>query len=110
MVTSNLKDQRLDTILSQIFVKLSNSFKNVQVKEELWGKLSELIRLDSGCTWAVCGDFNKVRFPAERKGSLFGVRGASSFNDFINTLGLAEPHLGAENSPGVTQMGPNKAS
>ncbi|GKE75536.1 RNA-directed DNA polymerase, eukaryota, partial [Tanacetum coccineum] len=38
----------------------------------------------------IMGDFNEVRFVAERFGSIFNARGAAVFNSFISSSGLVE--------------------
>ncbi|KAJ9543996.1 LOW QUALITY PROTEIN: hypothetical protein OSB04_023703 [Centaurea solstitialis] len=63
-------------------------------REELWRKLTDVIRSDMSTGWVVCGDFNEVRCPEERRGSAFVSRGADSFNNFIGNLDLVEPRLG----------------
>ncbi|KAJ9550052.1 hypothetical protein OSB04_022595 [Centaurea solstitialis] len=63
-------------------------------RDTLWQNLSSLLRADQATGWVLCGDFNEVRRPEERRGSMFSVRGATSFNSFIESLDLFEPHMG----------------
>ena len=58
--------------------------------------------------WVVCGEFNEVRYPEERRGSVFHARGAREFNKFIDEADLKEPSLGVESlhGPGRTAQKP----
>nr|GEX03083.1 RNA-directed DNA polymerase, eukaryota [Tanacetum cinerariifolium] len=61
-------------------------------KRILWDYLSHLTsRWDGECI--VMGDFNEVRYKEERMGSVFNVRGASLFNDFIANSSLIDVRL-----------------
>ncbi|KVI11298.1 Endonuclease/exonuclease/phosphatase [Cynara cardunculus var. scolymus] len=44
--------------------------------------------------WVLGGDFNKVRYSCERKGSKFSSYGMAAFNEFIRANALIEPSLG----------------
>ncbi|GJQ89092.1 RNA-directed DNA polymerase, eukaryota [Tanacetum coccineum] len=61
-------------------------------KRVLWDYISTLInRWDGHCL--VMGDFNEVRFPGDRMGTVFNVQGANEFNCFISNSGLTEVQL-----------------
>ncbi|GJU40217.1 RNA-directed DNA polymerase, eukaryota [Tanacetum coccineum] len=61
-------------------------------KRMLWSFISEIInRWDGECV--VMGDFNEVRVEDERMGSVFNVRGARDFNNFITSAGLVDVQL-----------------
>ncbi|GKA81649.1 RNA-directed DNA polymerase, eukaryota [Tanacetum coccineum] len=61
-------------------------------KRVLWDCISILInRWDGHCL--VMGDFNEVRFPGDRMGTVFNVQGANEFNCFISNSGLTEVQL-----------------
>nr|GEU93941.1 RNA-directed DNA polymerase, eukaryota [Tanacetum cinerariifolium] len=59
-------------------------------------KILKLFRRYSLCVGSengevgIMGDFNEVRTPAERYGSIFNVQGANAFNSFISSTGLEE--------------------
>ncbi|XP_023753430.1 uncharacterized protein LOC111901792 [Lactuca sativa] len=63
-------------------------------KKALWNKLADLINSDAESCWIVFGDFNVVRFPEERLGSVFCQSSAYYFNEFIHSLGLLEIKIG----------------
>ena len=78
-------------------------------KDQLWDKLLSLFRINHGICWVVCGDFNEVRTPEERRGSVFVSRGATSFNNFIATTDLVEPPMGGKRFTWYNSSG-NKCS
>ncbi|GJZ66310.1 RNA-directed DNA polymerase, eukaryota [Tanacetum coccineum] len=51
-------------------------------KDALWAKLLYIMSCRDGI-WIILGDFNVVRFITDRVGSVFDVKEASAFNDFI---------------------------
>ena len=53
--------------------------QSVSRRRALWEAIKASINEDSCTTWIVCGDFNEVRSPEERKGSVFDPYGASFF-------------------------------
>ena len=61
---------------------------------ELWKEITDLILEDRQRGWIICGDVNEVRNVDERSGSIFSIRGAHHFNNFINDLGLLDLNLG----------------
>ncbi|GJU60430.1 RNA-directed DNA polymerase, eukaryota [Tanacetum coccineum] len=61
-------------------------------KRLLWNYISSLINRWNGESM-VMGDFNEVRCPEERWGSVFSSQGARSFNSFISTSGLNDIQL-----------------
>nr|KAJ0186457.1 hypothetical protein LSAT_V11C900469030 [Lactuca sativa] len=63
-------------------------------KKILWNRLHDLITSNPQCMWFVFGDFNAVRFPEERLGSIFCPNGAYFFNKFIYSAGLLEIKMG----------------
>lgn len=63
-------------------------------KKILWNRLHDLITSDPQCMWFVFGNFNAVRFPEERLGSIFFPNGAYFFNKFIYSAGLLEIKMG----------------
>jgi len=61
---------------------------NLRDKKVLWEELSNIKSASQDVVWCMCGDFNAVRSPSERKGSR--VRGGQSkeiegFNNFIDS-------------------------
>nr|GEX08503.1 RNA-directed DNA polymerase, eukaryota, reverse transcriptase zinc-binding domain protein [Tanacetum cinerariifolium] len=56
-------------------------------KKLLWDYLIFVIDNWNGDV-VIMGDFNEVRTPAERYGSIFNVQGANAFNSFISSTGL----------------------
>nr|GEZ99098.1 RNA-directed DNA polymerase, eukaryota [Tanacetum cinerariifolium] len=61
-------------------------------KRVLWSFISDIINCwDGECV--VMGDFNEVRVEGERMGSVFSVRGARDFNNFISSAGLVDIQL-----------------
>nr|GEV84792.1 RNA-directed DNA polymerase, eukaryota [Tanacetum cinerariifolium] len=68
--------------------------QDIRDKKMLWEYLSLVIS-----NWKedviVMGDFNEVRSPNERYGSVFNPQGANIFNQFISTTGLEEIPLGS---------------
>ena len=72
-------------------------------REELWLKLANLKETDQRAGWVFCGDFNEIRKPEERCGSMFCTRGAQAFNAWIDSLDLSEPSLGGKNTLGLVQ-------
>ncbi|XP_023729184.1 uncharacterized protein LOC111876849 [Lactuca sativa] len=68
--------------------------QDLNEKKLLWNKLFDLINSDSNVCWTVFGDFNAVRFPEERLGSIFCPQGAYYFNKFIFLDGLLEIKMG----------------
>ena len=71
--------------------------------------MTNLIESNLEVAWILCGDFNEVRKPDERKGSVFVERGAQLFNKFIESLDLFEPSLGGHKYAWVNANG-TKAS
>ncbi|KAJ9542598.1 hypothetical protein OSB04_029104 [Centaurea solstitialis] len=69
-------------------------------REAVWKKVSDLLASDQNTGWLICGDFNEVRGPEERRGSAFDARGVNAFNNFISALELFERHLGGRNAGG----------
>ncbi|KAL4580253.1 hypothetical protein LXL04_016439 [Taraxacum kok-saghyz] len=51
-----------------------------QGKQDLWDYITNAISNDCDRMWTVCGDFNEVRCPKERRGPAFILRGAQKFN------------------------------
>ncbi|KAJ9565542.1 hypothetical protein OSB04_001508 [Centaurea solstitialis] len=66
----------------------------VSSRRSLWHAIQWVVRTNGDSAWIVCGDFNEVRFPEERLGSVFDSLGARSFNDFIFSTGLTDLNLG----------------
>nr|GEZ07468.1 RNA-directed DNA polymerase, eukaryota [Tanacetum cinerariifolium] len=61
-------------------------------KRQLWNYVKSLIsRFHGECI--LMGDFNEVRNPDERMGSIFNPQEAADFNDFISSTGLCEVQL-----------------
>nr|GEZ25451.1 RNA-directed DNA polymerase, eukaryota [Tanacetum cinerariifolium] len=74
-------------LLISIYVPQSETDKRV-----LWSFCSDIINCwDGECV--VMGDFNEVRVEGERMGSVFSVRGARDFNNFISSVGLVDIQL-----------------
>nr|GEX48861.1 RNA-directed DNA polymerase, eukaryota [Tanacetum cinerariifolium] len=71
-----------------LFVMIYAPQPNVS-KRTLWDFISDLISCWNGET-IVMGDFNVVRFPIERRGSIFDQVGARDFNHFISSSGLVD--------------------
>ncbi|KAJ9544963.1 hypothetical protein OSB04_024670 [Centaurea solstitialis] len=68
--------------------------QDVNCKKELWRKIMDELQLEPDAVWVVCGDFNEVRCAEERKGSIFDLRGARSFNNFNTMSSLVDVKLG----------------
>ncbi|PWA48326.1 RNA-directed DNA polymerase, eukaryota [Artemisia annua] len=66
--------------------------QGVVAKCELWGTIESLVSSLEGM-WIILGDFNAVRFPDERMGSVFKSSCARNFNSFIHNAGLLEYSL-----------------
>lgn len=69
--------------------------QDVGVKKLLWDKIARIIN-SIDVAWCIFGDFNEVRCREERKNSNFNSRGASNFNEFINSEGLIDIPLGGK--------------
>ncbi|GKB49944.1 RNA-directed DNA polymerase, eukaryota, reverse transcriptase zinc-binding domain protein [Tanacetum coccineum] len=67
--------------------------QDLREKKLLWEYLSLVISNWKG-EIVVMGDFNEVRSPNERYGSVFNPQGANIFNQFISAAGLEEIPLG----------------
>ena len=63
--------------------------QKLQEKKNLWNLLLGVMRICQGM-WCCLGDFNAVRYPEERKNSVFNYSVARDFNDFIDEAGLRE--------------------
>ena len=63
--------------------------QGVSAKRSLWSDLEALVPSREGL-WVFLGDFNAVRFPEERMGSVFNNSCAMSFNSFFHSSGLLE--------------------
>ncbi|XP_071741383.1 uncharacterized protein [Rutidosis leptorrhynchoides] len=64
-------------------------------KIRFWESLEKLLNsVDS--TWALCGDFNEVRYQAERLNCVFYASRAKRFNEFIDRNQLVEIPLGGK--------------
>nr|GEW30284.1 RNA-directed DNA polymerase, eukaryota [Tanacetum cinerariifolium] len=59
----------------------------------LWDYMEAVINNWNGDV-VIMGDFNEVRYQAERYGSVFNNQGAKAFNSFIDNAGLEEIPLG----------------
>ncbi|KAJ9559912.1 hypothetical protein OSB04_005072 [Centaurea solstitialis] len=60
------------------------------LKAGLWNDLTALLKDHTEVIWVIMGDFNAVRFPEERMGSVFDEKEASDFNSFISESGLLD--------------------
>ncbi|GJT94691.1 putative RNA-directed DNA polymerase, eukaryota, reverse transcriptase zinc-binding domain protein [Tanacetum coccineum] len=65
----------------------------IRKKKVLWDNLNSIL-VENDCLSVIVGDFNEVRNPDERMGSLFCPRGANLFNNFISSSGLNDLPLG----------------
>ncbi|PWA70607.1 RNA-directed DNA polymerase, eukaryota [Artemisia annua] len=63
--------------------------QGVAAKQALWDSIGALV-LSMGGMWVILGDFNVVRFPEERMGSVFKTSCARNFNTFFHSSGLME--------------------
>ncbi|GKC98926.1 RNA-directed DNA polymerase, eukaryota [Tanacetum coccineum] len=63
--------------------------QDLSEKKLLWQYLAHIIGGWDGDV-IIMGDFNEVRFEAERFGSIFNARGAAVINSFISSSGLVE--------------------
>ncbi|KAJ0667015.1 putative RNA-directed DNA polymerase [Helianthus annuus] len=70
--------------------------QGIQAKKEIWDLVGELILSHDGL-WAVCGDFNAVRFREEKRNCSYKPRCASNFNSFIYDSGLMEYEMKGRN-------------
>ncbi|PWA38925.1 cytochrome P450 [Artemisia annua] len=62
-------------------------------KVELWNKIKRFMEANRG-TYILCGDFNSVRRPDERMGTIFSKVNAVNFNSFIESADLFDMPLG----------------
>ncbi|GJT26024.1 RNA-directed DNA polymerase, eukaryota [Tanacetum coccineum] len=67
--------------------------QDLSEKKLLWDYLHGVLSRWQGES-IVMGDFNEVRVPSERHGSVFNKQGASLFNSFINSSNLIDVPLG----------------
>nr|KAJ0220562.1 hypothetical protein LSAT_V11C200090910 [Lactuca sativa] len=74
-------------------------------KKIMWSKLYDLINPDSESYWFVFGDFNVVRMPEERLGSVFCHNSAFHFNNFIHSSGLLEVKMGGRRFTFMSKAG-----
>nr|XP_043626070.1 uncharacterized protein LOC122597557 [Erigeron canadensis] len=58
-------------------------------KKSLWDKLA-ILRCSNGGMWLFMGDFNVVRIPEDRNGSIFNTNCTRAFNNFIYESDLHE--------------------
>ncbi|GJX74324.1 RNA-directed DNA polymerase, eukaryota, partial [Tanacetum coccineum] len=66
------------------------------VVRSLWGNMDFEFRHSPSVGESIMmGDFNEVRVPSKRYGSVFNKQGASVFNAFINSLSLIDVNLGS---------------
>lgn len=75
-------------------------------KLNLWNCISNKIASEKRRIWIICGDFNEVRCPQERSGSVFSTVGAHNFYNFIDNVSLVGLNLGGQS---FTWMRPNGA-
>ncbi|XP_019242211.1 PREDICTED: uncharacterized protein LOC109222297 [Nicotiana attenuata] len=61
-------------------------------REKVWWEVGAARGLFNG-PWVVCGDFNTVRYPSEKKNCNRFTRSMLDFSEFINDKGLADIHL-----------------
>ncbi|KAG5594744.1 hypothetical protein H5410_035976 [Solanum commersonii] len=61
-------------------------------REEVWWELGSARGLFDG-PWVVCGDFNTVRFPSEKRNCSRFTRAMYDLSDFIEDMSLQDPHL-----------------
>lgn len=61
-------------------------------REEVWWEVGSTRGLFDG-PWVVCGDFNTARFPSEKKNCSRISRAMTDLSNFIEDLGLLDPHL-----------------
>ncbi|KAG5631925.1 hypothetical protein H5410_003642 [Solanum commersonii] len=61
-------------------------------REEVWWEVGSARGLFDG-PWVVCGDFNTARFPSEKKNCSRISRAMTDLSDFIEDMGLLDPHL-----------------
>ncbi|GJV39798.1 RNA-directed DNA polymerase, eukaryota [Tanacetum coccineum] len=67
--------------------------QDLSEKKLLWNYLHGVLSRWQGES-IMMGDFNEVRVPSERHGSVFNKQGASMFNSFINSSSLIDVPLG----------------
>nr|XP_009767855.1 PREDICTED: uncharacterized protein LOC104218933 [Nicotiana sylvestris]XP_016468821.1 PREDICTED: uncharacterized protein LOC107791296 [Nicotiana tabacum] len=65
-------------------------------REEVWSELAGARGLFDG-PWVVCGDFDTVRFPSEKKNCNRITRGMKDFTDFIEDMELVDMQLAGGN-------------
>nr|XP_043620113.1 uncharacterized protein LOC122591958 [Erigeron canadensis] len=94
--TSSVKDNNFLIIKGKLkgcdeAVFLANVYapQKVRDKKRLWDRLVAAKNVERGL-WIFMGDFNAVRSPEERKGSLFNSGCARAFNNFIYEADLHE--------------------
>ncbi|GKB20026.1 cytochrome P450 [Tanacetum coccineum] len=73
-------------------------------KNKLWHDLASLINSHDNLS-VVMGDFNEVRSPSERIGSIFNQIGASKFNKFIANASLVDLQIGGKRFTRINKFG-----
>ncbi|WMV38105.1 hypothetical protein MTR67_031490 [Solanum verrucosum] len=68
-------------------------------REETWWEIGAARGLIAG-PWVLCGDFNTVRYPSEKKNCNRINKGMTIFSDFIEDMELVDPELSGGNTPG----------
>nr|XP_016450704.1 PREDICTED: uncharacterized protein LOC107775483 [Nicotiana tabacum] len=61
-------------------------------RKEVWWEIGAARGLFTG-PWVVCGDFNTVRYPSEKKNCVRYTRSMAEFSDFIEDMGLVDLQL-----------------
>nr|XP_043639892.1 uncharacterized protein LOC122611005 [Erigeron canadensis] len=84
IVKGNIKGYNESIWLAKIYAP-----QKLRDKKRLWERLTE-IRNNEGGIWLLMGDFNSVRIPEERKGSVFNPNCGRAFNEFIHNANLEE--------------------
>jgi len=65
---------------------------NIVEREEVWWEVGSVRGLFDG-PWVVCGDFNRVRFPSEKRNCSRLTRAMNDLSNFIDDMSLQDPHL-----------------
>lgn len=73
-------------------------------KRELWNNISSIIN-NANVLSVVLGDFNEVRYPYERLGTIFSQGGANKFNNFIFNSGLQDIPMGGKRFTRMNKSG-----
>nr|KAJ0188562.1 hypothetical protein LSAT_V11C900486800 [Lactuca sativa] len=94
-----------DSIKGEAFLAIRGMWLRTIEKRTLWNNLFNLINSNLDYCWFVFGDFNVVRLPKERLGSIFCQNSVCHFNKFTYSLGLLETKVGGRRFTYMSSVG-----